>query len=331
MHKFFRMQSLIRLQETFDQYLRANRFEQAPRTLYEPIDYIMALGGKRLRPILSLLGFSLFRDEAEEALPIAMAVEVFHNFTLVHDDIMDAAPLRRGQPTVHYRYGVNTGILSGDAMLISAYEFLYKAEKPAALPALLQAFNRVAIEVCEGQQYDMDFENREDVAIAEYLRMIELKTAALIGGSLELGAIAAGAAAADVANLRAFGRQIGIAFQLQDDILDTFGDPQKVGKKPGGDIAQNKKTFLILKALEIADADTRATLAGYLSAKPENEAEKIAAVTQILQQLGIPALAEQAKAGYQEEAFRCLQAVAAPDERKALLRELALGLMARQS
>jgi geranylgeranyl diphosphate synthase, type II len=325
------MHSLSDFQEAFQRYLRDHRFAQEPRNLYEPIDYIMGLGGKRLRPILALIGYSLFRDEPAEASPIAMAVEVFHNFTLVHDDIMDAAPLRRGQPTVHHRYGINAGILSGDAMLITAYRYLEKTPEHEALPALLQTFNEVALEVCEGQQYDMDFETRQDVSIPEYLRMIELKTAALIGGSLELGAIAAGAGRSDRENLRNFGRQIGIAFQLQDDILDTFGDPDKVGKKPGGDIAQNKKTFLVLKALEIADAPTHAQLMGYLSTKPEDEAGKIAAVTQILRRLGIPELAEAAKQQYQDEAFRCLDAVQGQAARKALLRELSLGLMGRQS
>ncbi|HQU59962.1 MAG TPA: polyprenyl synthetase family protein, partial [Saprospiraceae bacterium] len=221
------MQMFSQFQQSFEQYLHSRTFLYEPRGLYEPIDYIMGMGGKRLRPVLALMGYALFREDYEKALPIAMTVEVFHNFTLVHDDIMDKAPLRRGKPTVHYQYGLNAGILSGDAMLIYAYKFLQEAGSPVAIPALLQAFNQVAIEVCEGQQYDIDFEKRQDVSIPEYLKMIELKTAALIGGSLEMGAIAAGAARDDIQNLAAFGRNIGIAFQLQDDILDTFGEPEK--------------------------------------------------------------------------------------------------------
>lgn len=216
-------------------------------------------------------------------------------------------------------------------MLIYAYSFLQQAGNPADIPALLNAFNRVALEVCEGQQYDIDFENRQDVSIPEYLKMIELKTAALIGGSLEMGAIAAGAPAEDVHNLAAFGRNIGIAFQLQDDILDTFGEPEKVGKKPGGDIAQNKKTYLILKALEIADPETRTALSRHMASTPADEAKKISAVTEMLRQLNIRALAEEAKAGYQEKALRYLQAVRAPEARKDELSQLALALMQRQS
>ena len=325
------MQMFSQFQQSFEQYLHSRTFLYEPRGLYEPIDYIMGMGGKRLRPVLALMGYALFREDYEKALPIAMTVEVFHNFTLVHDDIMDKAPLRRGKPTVHYQYGLNAGILSGDAMLIYAYKFLQEAGSPVAIPALLQAFNQVAIEVCEGQQYDIDFEKRQDVSIPEYLKMIELKTAALIGGSLEMGAIAAGAAREDIQNLAAFGRNIGIAFQLQDDILDTFGEPEKVGKKPGGDIAQNKKTFLILKALEIAGPDTKNALAGYMASSPEKEQEKISAVTAILQELNIPALAEEVKESYQQKAFNHLQAVNTPDNRKEELRRLALSLMQRQS
>ncbi len=325
------MQMSSQFQNAFEQYLEGQPFHFQPRGLYEPIGYIMGLGGKRLRPVLVLMGYHLFRDDYEKALPLAMAAEIFHNFTLVHDDIMDQAPLRRGKPTVHHQYGLNAGILSGDAMLIYAYEFLRRVENQAALSALLQAFNRVAVEVCEGQQYDIDFEKRQDVSIPEYLRMIELKTAALIGGSLELGAIAAGAAGREVENLAGFGRNIGIAFQLQDDILDTFGEAEKVGKKTGGDIVQNKKTFLILKALEIAGPEDRKALARHMSSSTDNEAEKIEAVTAILRSLNIPTLAAEVMESYREQAFNHLQAVQAPEGRKEELRQLALSLMQRQA
>ncbi len=325
------MQSFGPLRESFEQYLREHTFQQAPGELYAPINYIMGIGGKRLRPVLALLAHQAFRSGPEGALPVAMAVEIFHNFSLVHDDIMDEAPLRRGKTTVHEKYGLNAGILSGDAMLIYAYAFLARVEQQQAIPALLRVFNKVAIEVCEGQQYDINFESRQDVTIPEYLKMIELKTAALIGGSLEMGAIAAQAPEEDVARLAAFGRQIGIAFQLQDDYLDTFGDPEKFGKKVGGDIAQNKKTFLILKAQELAQGATRARLEQYMSTNPEEEAQKIAAVTSILRELGIPGLARALKEEYQEKAFAQLEQLGAPRERKEELRELALGLMEREA
>ncbi|MCB0572276.1 MAG: polyprenyl synthetase family protein [Phaeodactylibacter sp.] len=325
------MSSYTTFQQSFETFLQEHPFHFEPRSLYEPIDYIMGMGGKRLRPVLALWGCQLFRDDYEKALPVAMAIEVFHNFSLLHDDIMDEAPLRRGKPTVHSLYGINTGILSGDAMLIYAYDFLRQIEEPSAISALLEAFNRVAIEVCEGQQYDIDFENRQDVSIPEYLRMIELKTAALIGGSLEMGAIAAGAAPGAAGSLAAFGRNIGLAFQLQDDNLDTFGDPAKVGKKTGGDIARNKKTFLILKAMELAGPETRGQMEKLMTTVPEDEAGKIEAVTAILNSLNIKTFAEEAMEGFLQRAFEHLAAVPAPGDRKEGLRQLALGLMQRQA
>ncbi|MCB0565237.1 MAG: polyprenyl synthetase family protein [Phaeodactylibacter sp.] len=325
------MHSINQLLGIFENYLEAHAFAKEPNALYAPMAYVMGMGGKRLRPLLSMMGAQLFGDQAQAALPVAMAVEVFHNFSLVHDDIMDQAPLRRGQATVHHKYGLNTGILSGDAMLIYAYEFIRQVSNQSAIPRVLREFNRVAIEVCEGQQYDMDFELRQDVKIEDYLLMIELKTAALIEGSLVMGAVVANAPEADIEKLAAFGRNIGVAFQLQDDILDTFGDPQKFGKKVGGDIAQNKKTFLILKALELARGETRDQLAHYMSTNPEDDAQKIRAVTDILRQLNIEEWAEQMKEQAQQKGMAFLDAINASEERKAPLRELTLRLVQRES
>lgn len=325
------MRTIAELQELYEAYLLENRLLREPRELYEPFNYIMELGGKRLRPVLSLLGYQLFRGDSERALPVAHAVEVFHNFSLVHDDIMDAAPLRRGKPTVHRQYGVNTAILSGDVMLIYAYEALLLTHAPALLPELIRVFNHVAVEVCEGQQRDMNFEQRDDVTIPEYLQMIGQKTAALIAGALELGGIVAGASSDDRENLAAFGRNIGIAFQLQDDILDTFGDPGKFGKKIGGDIVQNKKTYLILKALEVARGSERSRLQALMNSSPADEAAKVREVTALLEGLRVPELAEVEKQRFQQAAFEKLQAVKVSDFEKQPLIDLTGKLIGRES
>ncbi|MFK8104543.1 MAG: polyprenyl synthetase family protein, partial [Saprospiraceae bacterium] len=225
------MKSPAALKQIFDDYIATNEFKQAPVALYEPINYIFSLGGKRLRPLLLLMGYNLFGERVEEALPAAFAIEIFHNFSLLHDDIMDEAPLRRGKPSVHVKYNVNTGILSGDVMLIYAYQYLARLSVLPRYAKIVELFNQLAIDVCEGQQYDMNFEEEEQVALSAYLKMIELKTAALIGGALGMGAVIGGASEKDMEQLMQFGRNIGIAFQIQDDILDTFGDPEKFGKK----------------------------------------------------------------------------------------------------
>lgn len=325
------MQQVKSYQQLFLDYLHQEEWPAQPRELYEPVDYLMRLGGKRLRPVLTLMAYSLFAEKVEKALPAAMAVEVFHNFSLVHDDIMDEAPLRRGQPSVHVKYDINTGILSGDVMLIYVYEYLLRISDAEKIKKMVGVFNRVAIEVCEGQQYDMNFEKRNDVTIPEYLEMIRCKTAALIAGSLALGAIAGGAPAEDVEHLRAFGENIGIAFQLQDDYLDTFGNPEKVGKKPGGDIVQNKKTFLILRALELADPPRKQQLETYLSGTDFEERQKIEAVTQLLHDLDIPALTLAKKQSFQDQAFQHLQRVRSTHTNTEILRELSLELIGRES
>ena len=316
------MHSIADLRNLFEAYLKDNAFAKEPEELYTPINYIMGLGGKRLRPILVLLAYEMFDSQVKKALPIAYAVEIFHNFSLVHDDIMDEAPLRRGKASVHHKYGLSAGILSGDVMLIYAYEYLLKIGDNASVKQLIEVFNRISIAVCEGQQMDMNFESRDDVTIPEYLKMIELKTAELMSGSLEMGAIAAGASLEDTRNLAQFGRNIGIAFQLQDDILDTFGDPSKFGKKVGGDISQNKKTYLLLKAQELADAKTKALLEGYMQDTTVEEAKKIREVTAIFQDLEIPMHAKLLKAHYREEALKNLSEVQLPGKMKQQLLSL---------
>lgn len=323
------MSNYLQLQTLFNDYLTKNLFQQPPTALYEPVNYILQLGGKRLRPALLLYGYQLFQEEVAPALPAAYAVEIFHNFSLVHDDIMDAAPLRRGKPTVHHKYSLNTGVLSGDVMLIYAYEYLLQISPVNIIPDLIKIFNRFAIEVCEGQQMDMDFETQMDVTISQYLKMIELKTAALMGGALELGARIGGASVQAAAHLAAFGRNAGIAFQLQDDWLDTFGDPAKVGKKTGGDIAQNKKTYLIIKALELANRATRIELFNWMNTVTVNETEKIERVTTILRDLNIPNAVEMVKTNFMEKAYTHLAQVEAREPIKQELADLAYTLANR--
>ncbi|MBL7798187.1 MAG: polyprenyl synthetase family protein [Saprospiraceae bacterium] len=324
------MHQLPDLLDRIAAYAARNPFPGTPRELYEPCDYMLTLGGKRLRPALLLMAYELFSDDPKQALPAAWAVELFHNFTLLHDDIMDAAPLRRGKPTVHTRWNITTGILSGDVMLIHAYRHL-AATGPADLVAdLVQIFNRVAVEVCEGQQYDMNFETRQDVQLAEYMRMIELKTAVLLGGALEMGARCAGAAGADCEHLYQFGRLAGIAFQIQDDLLDTYGDPAKFGKQVGGDILQNKKTWLVLKTLEIASNADRAELGRWMHTGPD-EPGKVEAVRAIFDRNGIPELVLAEKQRFQNEAFAHLQSVQVPETRKAVLKKTVENLLERDN
>ncbi len=324
------MQSLSQLQQVFQKYLDENRFEDAPVELYHPVNYILSLGGKRLRPIMLLMAYNLFKKDIEKALPAAFSIEIFHNFSLLHDDIMDQAPLRRGKPTVHIKYNTNTGILSGDVMLIYAYKYLMKVENRKCIIDVVNLFNQVAIEVCEGQQYDMNFEEQTEVSISEYLKMISLKTAALLAGAMKMGAIIADASEKDAQLIYDFGKNVGIAFQLQDDILDTFGDPQKFGKRVGGDIIQNKKTYLVLRAIELANKVTKAKLKSLLSETSNNEALKVNEVTNIFNQLNIQAEAEQVKEEYLEQAFKALDAVGVANSHKVVLRGLADGLMKRE-
>lgn len=320
-----------KLRQEFLQALKATFTHKEPRGLYAPIDYILDLGGKRVRPVVALLAGRMFGDaDGSQTMPVALAVEVFHNFTLLHDDIMDDSPLRRGQATVHEKWDVNTGILSGDLMLIQAYQHLCEAPNKVALPALLCTFNRVATGVCEGQQYDVDFEVRDDVTIAEYLKMIELKTAVLLGGALELGALAAGASQQDADHLYAFGRLTGLAFQLQDDLLDTFGDSAITGKLKGNDIIRNKKTFLFLKAIELLGTEGRKELNRWFQESPADPAEKVLRVTAMMNEVGIPKAVAELRDDFQAKAYAHLEAAGGNQEAKDALRGLAEALLQRQ-
>ena len=325
------MRSLNQYQSFFQDYLSENAFMHLPSELYEPVNYILSLGGKRLRPLLALMGCELFDTAIEKALPIAMSVEVFHNFTLLHDDIMDSAPLRRGKPTVHMQYNINTGILSGDVMLIYAYDFLMKVENQNIASKLIKIFNKMAIEVCEGQQYDMNFETRNDVTINEYLKMIELKTAVLLAAAFQMGALVGGASEAEAQHLYEFGKNVGMAFQIQDDILDTYGDPEKFGKKVGGDIIQNKKTYLVLKSFQLANPSQQADLQQLMNTITTDEVQKIEAVKSIFNDLNIREAAEKTMTNYLNIAFQHIDDTPLSIERKNYLKTWANELMMRSN
>ncbi len=313
------------IQET----LASTSYGSEPAELYEPIEYIMSLGGKRLRPLLTLMSYSLFRDDAENIVKQALAVEVFHNFTLMHDDIMDEAPLRRGKPTVHEKWNASTAILSGDVMLVRAYDLLLNT--PAEyLSETIAAFNTCASGVCEGQQLDMLFETRNDVQEEEYINMIRLKTAVLLGYSLELGAILGGASDSDKNALRDFGTLAGIGFQLKDDLLDVYGDSDKVGKQVGGDIIANKKTYLLIKSLELANPHQLKELEKWISKKSFNDADKVKAVRAIYDDLNIRENTLEKIEWYFEQALSQLRHVDAPMPRKAALRQFAERLVERE-
>lgn len=325
------MRSLSQLLDQIATFSRENPFPASPAELYQPCEYILTLGGKRLRPALVLLGHELFRDDSEIALPAAWAVELFHNFSLMHDDIMDAAPLRRGQPTVHHQWNTTTAILSGDVMLIFAYRFLARCGNADTVLRLINIFNRVATEVCEGQQMDLNFETTSTVSIPEYLQMIELKTAVLLGGALEMGATTANASLSDAQHLYEFGRLAGVAFQIQDDLLDTYGDPLKFGKQVGGDILQNKKTLLVLKTLENAPESDRRELNHWMQTGTENPEDKVASVRAIFDRNKIPELVSAVKKQFQQEAFAHLDAVQVPEPRKTTLKNTIEDLLERES
>ena len=311
----------------------AAAMDRQPAGLYQPIEYILGIGGKRVRPLLALLGARICGDDDQltNGMPVALAVETFHNFTLLHDDIMDASPLRRGQPTVHERWDVNTAILSGDLMLIQAYGHLCRVPHPERVAELLCTFNRVATGVCEGQQFDVDFELRDDVSIDDYLQMIELKTAVLLGGALELGALAAGASAEDANHLYTFGRLTGLAFQLHDDLLDTFGEGEQTGKLTGNDIIRNKKTYLYLKTLEGLDRAERDELLELFSQSPQNPTTKVARVTELMRQGDIPRVVGELRDQFQAEAYAHLEQVSGDTTFKNVLRELTEELLQRSS
>ncbi len=285
--------------------IKKTKFGSQPKSLYEPIRYIMALGGKRLRPLLTALSYSLYKNDIEKIIPYAVAVEAFHNFTLMHDDIMDEAPLRRGKATVHKKWNVNTAILSGDVMLVKVYDLFLGLEEKK-LKRVLKRFNQCAAEVCEGQQWDVEFENKKKVSEAEYFEMIRLKTAVLLGFSLELGALLADASDHDQKALLDFGTNIGIGFQLKDDWLDVYADKKKFGKQVGGDILSNKKTFLLIKAMTKATGKTKVELNHLLTVKKFDKQKKIKAVTSIYDRLNLSSLTEQKIQSYFDKGFNSL-------------------------
>jgi geranylgeranyl diphosphate synthase, type II len=323
------MLSVAEYREAFLDYLNKKVITKEPVNLYEPITYILNLGGKRLRPVLVLMSAEIFDTSYIKALDAALAIEVFHNFSLVHDDIMDDAPLRRGKSTVHEKWDLNTGILSGDAMLINAYQLFENYDGPV-FRELAQLFTRTAIQVCEGQQYDVDFESRDDVSIEDYLKMIEYKTAVLVGASLQMGAIVAGTTRECKTAVYEYGRLLGIAFQLQDDYLDAFGDPETFGKQPGGDIIENKKTFLYLKALENAGAAEASQLEHLYSINPTENGGKIEAVKNIFETSGAAQMARQEIEKYTGMAFDVLEKIDIPENKKALLKKFGSSLMERE-
>ncbi|RCS26722.1 polyprenyl synthetase family protein [Polaribacter sp. WD7] len=312
----------------FIDYLESKKWVFEPKNLYEPIEYIIKLGGKRIRPILTLIGADIFSNEYHKAMPAALAIEVFHNFTLIHDDIMDDAPLRRGKQTVHEKWDINTGILSGDAMLILAYQYFENYE-PNVFQKLAKLFSKTALEVCDGQQLDVDFETRNDVTIDEYINMIRLKTSVLVGAALKMGAIVAETSDENANLIYDFGLNLGLAFQLQDDFLDTFGNPETFGKQVGGDIIENKKTFLYLKALEVANEDDRQKLRYYYNQKLEDNSVKIPEVTRILEQNDIPLLVKNKIQFYTEKAFDTLASMEISNKNKEGLKKFGLWLMNR--
>ncbi|AQG82168.1 polyprenyl synthetase family protein [Spirosoma montaniterrae] len=316
--------------EAIQAELQRTKYGQYPPELYDPIRYIMSLGGKRMRPLLTLMATYLFTDDWKQAIRPALGVEVFHNFTLMHDDIMDQAPLRRGQPTVHERWNANIAILSGDVMLVNAYELLLDVA-PDKLKAVMSRFNRTAAEVCEGQQMDMNFETRWDVTEAEYIDMIRLKTSVLLGYALELGGLIAGADAETNRHLYEGGVNIGIGFQLKDDLLDVYGDPAKFGKQVGGDILANKKTFLLIEALEKATGPLNDELNGWLTKTEFDKAEKVQAVTAIYDQLGIRQITEQRINAYFARGFANFDQLKADPTRRLLLTQFARQLVERES
>jgi geranylgeranyl diphosphate synthase type II len=318
---------LVHYKNLIESEISRHSFGSQPKSLYEPIRYLMKLGGKRLRPMFVMLSYSIYKKDAEKIVSYAAAVEAFHNFTLMHDDIMDKAPLRRGKATVHEKWNVNTAILSGDVMLVRVYDMFLSLEGPK-LNQVLRAFNQCAAEVCEGQQWDMEFESKAKVTEAQYIEMIRLKTAVLLGFSLELGAILADAPKADQIALREFGVNIGIGFQLKDDLLDVYADQKKFGKQVGGDIISNKKTFLLIKALEKAKGKQQKELKEWLSAKKFNAKKKVAAITGIYDALGISELTEIKVNQYFEKGFDRLRAIS---PNNSSLVDFTQELMARQA
>lgn len=322
------MRSISKYQDIIFSHFNQLALKKEPNNLYEPIQYILGLGGKRLRPVLTLMACEVFDVDCQKAIPAATAVEVFHNFSLIHDDIMDDAPLRRGNETVHEKWNLNTGILSGDAMLILAYQYFEEYE-PNIFRALAKLFSKTALEVCEGQQYDIDFEIRDDVTIAEYLKMIQYKTAVLVGAAMKMGAIVAETSSENANSIYDFGLNLGIAFQLQDDYLDAFGDPETFGKQVGGDIIENKKTYLYLKAIEFASNNEKEQLLHLFSVHPSDNTDKINSVKEIFNQTGASEATQKAIQEYTFKALETLDKMNIGADKKEILKAFGENLMNR--
>lgn len=312
----------------FSDYIEKQQIGRNPENLYKPIRYILSLGGKRIRPMLTLMACDIFGKDVRKALPAAAAVEIFHNFSLIHDDIMDKAPLRRGHQTVHEKWNLNTGILSGDAMLILAYQYFEQYE-PEIFRELAMLFSKTALEVCEGQQWDIDFENRDDVTVEEYLKMIEYKTAVLVGAAFRMGAIVAKTSDKNKQDVYDFGLNLGVAFQLQDDYLDAFGDSATFGKQIGGDIIENKKTYLYLKAISDGNSEEREQLLHLYSINPKENQDKIESVKAIFISSGSDQKTRKAIEEYTQKAFDILERMDIPKDKKQQLRVFGEELMNR--
>ena len=323
------MFTATQLLEKFNAHLSGLSFDRSPKGLYAPVEYVLSLGGKRIRPVLMLMAYNLYREDVSAIYDAATGIEIYHNYTLLHDDVMDRADMRRGKPTVHKVWNDNVAILSGDAMLVLAYQYM-SASPSSRLKEVIDLFSRTALEICEGQQLDMEFESRDDVSEEEYVEMIRLKTAVLLAASLRIGALLGGASPEDADRLYDFGVHIGVAFQLQDDLLDVYGDPAVFGKKIGGDILCNKKTFLLIKAMERAEGERREELMRWLKTERCAPEEKIAAVTRIYDELNVRALCEREMEERYGRAMESLRAVTVAGEKKRELEALARELMRRE-
>ncbi len=322
------MFTVEKLQQIVNNELKNICYGEAPRELYEPVEYIMSMGGKRLRPVLVLMGCDLFGGNIQKAIKPALGIEIFHNFTLVHDDVMDNAAMRRNQATIHSKWDLNRAILSGDAMSILVYDYLIQCDTNI-LKEIIALYNRTALQVCEGQQLDMNFETRMDVSEQEYLQMIELKTSVLIACALKTGALIGGADIDNARYIYNFGKNIGLAFQLQDDYLDVYGDVKKFGKQIGGDIVSNKKTFLLIKALKNATGTLKTELEQWLNKKKFHKPEKIKAITEIYDKLQVKELSQQKMQEFYAEAMQALGCITVADNRKTELEMFAKKLMSR--
>ena len=317
------------LLDKINAYLEQMPYMRPPKGLYEPIAYELSLGGKRIRPVLMLMAYNIYKEDVERILPQAAGLETYHNHTLLHDDVMDKADMRRNKPTVHNVWNENTAILSGDAMLILAYRLMAEGLTDK-LAEVMHIFTETTMEICEGQQWDMEFESRMDVKVGEYIEMIRLKTSVLLAAALKIGACLAGASTEEAQKLYDFGVKMGLAFQLQDDWLDVYGDPKVFGKNIGGDILCNKKTYMLITALELADASQREDLKRWLNATDYVPAEKISAVTAIYNNIGIGKRCEEMVETYYSDGLALLESIVIPEERKQALKDFACSLMNRK-